>query len=67
VQRHCIPYVAYSYSALAAGRQPKAISVVSGTGLMPTTHQGIPLRRTGSVQSLKLSENPAARAAARAL
>jgi HK97 family phage major capsid protein len=29
-----ILYVAYSFSALAAGRQPKAISVVSGTGLI---------------------------------
>ena len=27
-------YVVYSYSALAAGRQPKAISVVSGTRLI---------------------------------
>ena len=27
-------FVAYSYSAFAAGRQPKAISVVSGTGLI---------------------------------
>jgi hypothetical protein len=26
--------VAYGYSALAAGRQPKAISVVSGTGMI---------------------------------
>ena len=29
-----ILYVAYSFSAFAAGRQPKAISVVSGTGLI---------------------------------
>jgi hypothetical protein len=29
-----IMLVAYGYSALAAGRQPKAISVLSGTGLI---------------------------------
>ena len=29
-----ILFVAYSYSAFAAGRQPKAISVISGTGLI---------------------------------
>jgi hypothetical protein len=29
-----VQYVAYSYSAFAAGRQPKAISVISGTGLI---------------------------------
>ena len=29
-----ILYVAYSFSAFAAGRQPKAISVVSGTGMI---------------------------------
>jgi hypothetical protein len=30
-----ILYVVYSYSAFTAGRQPKAVSVVSGTGLIP--------------------------------
>ena len=30
-----ILYVIYSYSAFAAGRQPKAISVISGTGMVP--------------------------------
>jgi len=29
-----ILYVAYSYSAFGAGRQPKAISAVSGTGMI---------------------------------
>jgi hypothetical protein len=29
-----ILFVAYSYSAFAAGRQPKAISLVSGIGLI---------------------------------
>jgi hypothetical protein len=29
-----ILYVAYSFSGFAAGRQPKAISVISGTGLI---------------------------------
>ena len=28
-------YVLYSYSAFTAGRQPKAVSVLSGTGLIP--------------------------------
>jgi HK97 family phage major capsid protein len=28
-------YVMYSYSAFTAGRQPKAVSVISGTGLIP--------------------------------
>jgi hypothetical protein len=30
-----ILFVIYSYSAFAAGRQPKAVSVVSGTGMIP--------------------------------
>lgn len=29
-----VTYVAYSYSAFTAGRQPKAVAVVSGTGLI---------------------------------
>lgn len=29
-----ILFVIYSYSAFTAGRQPKAVSVVSGTGLV---------------------------------
>jgi hypothetical protein len=30
-----ILYVIYSYSAFTAGRQPKAVSVISGTGMIP--------------------------------
>jgi hypothetical protein len=44
-----ILYVAYSYSAFGAGRQPKAISAVSGTGMSllaaahhPTTPLHVP-------------------------